>query len=182
MGSPANGAETVTAAPIVKPLPPELFKALGTNAEIRWSAMRDQGYHVPVDRFFVRNHTSTPIIDADTWRLEVFGAGLRGGPRSFSLAELRRLPAETRSVTVECAGNGRGHFTTQQGQTVSGTAWGWAPSASPAGEAYGCQPCSGWPASTVAPSTYSRPASTRTSSPAASTSARCGARCRSTKP
>lgn len=124
MASPAAPGATAAAGPIVKPLPAELFKVLGTNAEMRWSAMHDQGYHVPVDRFFVRNHTSTPIIDADTWRLEVFGAGLRGGSRSFSLAELRRLPAETRSVTVECAGNGRDYFKSQQGQTVAGTSWG----------------------------------------------------------
>lgn len=117
--APASAAGT-----IVKPLPADLFRVLGTNAEMRWSAMRDQGYHVPVDRFFVRNHTSTPIIDADTWRLEVFGTGLRGGPQTFSLAELRRLPAETRSVTLECAGNGRDYFRSQQGQSVSGTAWG----------------------------------------------------------
>jgi hypothetical protein len=67
------------AGPIVKPLPPELFTVFGTNAEMRWSAMRGQGFHVPIDRFFVRNHTSTPIIDAAAWRLEVSGAGLRGG-------------------------------------------------------------------------------------------------------
>jgi len=36
---------------------------------------------------------------------------------------LRRLPSETLTATVECAGNGRSYFTTQQGQTVSGTAW-----------------------------------------------------------
>src|SRR4051812_22221184 len=123
-GGPARAADTPASGPIVKPLPAELFRALGTNAEMRWSAMRRQGYHVPIDRFFVRNHTSTPIIDADTWRLEVSGAGLCGGPRSFSLADLRRLPAETRSVTVECAGNGRGYCTAQQGQSVTGTAWG----------------------------------------------------------
>ncbi|GAB2569766.1 sulfite oxidase [Paractinoplanes abujensis] len=112
------------AAPIVKPLPPELFKPLGTNAETLWSSLKDVGYHVPIDRFFVRNHTSTPIIDSASWRLTVFGAGLRGGPVEFSLRDLRRLPSVTRSVTVECAGNGRSYFTTQQGQTVSGTAWG----------------------------------------------------------
>jgi DMSO/TMAO reductase YedYZ molybdopterin-dependent catalytic subunit len=120
LARPAHAAE----GPIVKPLPPELFKVFGTNAETRWSALKDVGYHVPVDRFFVRNHTSTPIIDAAAWALEVFGAGLRGGPAHFSLADLRRLPSVTRSVTVECAGNGRGYFTSQQGQTVSGTAWG----------------------------------------------------------
>lgn len=118
------GSPAAAAGPIVKPLPPELLIPRGTNAETRWAALRDQGYHVPIDRFFVRNHTSTPIIDAAGWRLTVTGAGLRGGPATFSLRELRRLPAETRSVTVECAGNGRGYFGSQQGQTVSGTAWG----------------------------------------------------------
>jgi DMSO/TMAO reductase YedYZ molybdopterin-dependent catalytic subunit len=116
--APASGA----AGPIVKPLPPELFTVFGTNAEMRWSAMRDQGYLVPIDRFFVRNHTSTPVIDADTWTLKLFGAGLRG-TAEFSLPQLRRLPSETVTATVECAGNGRSYYTTQQGQTVSGTAW-----------------------------------------------------------
>ncbi|MBM2616560.1 sulfite oxidase [Actinoplanes sp. LDG1-06] len=118
--SPATAAD----GPIVKPLPPELFRTFGTNAETLWSALKDVGYHVPIDRFFVRNHTSTPIIDADAWRLTVFGAGLRGGPVEFSLRDLKRLPSVARSVTIECAGNGRSYFTTQQSQTVSGTAWG----------------------------------------------------------
>jgi DMSO/TMAO reductase YedYZ molybdopterin-dependent catalytic subunit len=111
------------AGPIVKPLPPELFKVLGTNAEMRWESLRDQGHFVPIDRFFVRNHTSTPIIDPATWQLEVVGSGLRGDPATFTLDELRALPAETRDVAVECAGNGRSFFTSQQGETVSGTAW-----------------------------------------------------------
>jgi DMSO/TMAO reductase YedYZ molybdopterin-dependent catalytic subunit len=118
-----QGAAAAGPGPIVKPLPPELFTVLGTNAEMRWSAMADQGYLVPVDRFFVRNHTSTPIIDASDWRLRIFGAGLRHGPVALSFAELRRLPSEIVTATVECAGNGRSYFTTQQGQAVSGTAW-----------------------------------------------------------
>ncbi|MEU4238249.1 molybdopterin-dependent oxidoreductase [Actinoplanes sp. NPDC026619] len=127
LSAAAGGIAVLPAAaagPILKPLPPELFTVFGTNAEMRWSAMRDQGFHVPIDRFFVRNHTSTPIIDAAAWRLEIFGAGLRGAPVTFSLADLKRFPAETRSVAVECAGNGRSYYSTQQGQTVSGTAWG----------------------------------------------------------
>jgi DMSO/TMAO reductase YedYZ molybdopterin-dependent catalytic subunit len=118
-----EASSAAAAGPIVKPLPPDLFTVFGSNAEMRWSAMRDQGYLVPVDRFFVRDHTSTPLIDADTWRLTVDGAGLRGGPAEFSLAELRRLPSETAIAAVECAGNGRSFFTTQQGQSVTGTAW-----------------------------------------------------------
>ena len=124
VGGPANPAAAADpAGPIVKPLPPEFFTVFGTNAEMRWSAMRDQGHLVPVDRFFVRNHTSTPIIDADGWQLRIAGDGLRGGPVAFSLPELRRLPSETITAAVECAGNGRSYYTTQQGQTVSGTAW-----------------------------------------------------------
>jgi DMSO/TMAO reductase YedYZ molybdopterin-dependent catalytic subunit len=119
IGSPAAAA----AGPIVKPLPPEWFTVLGTNAEMRWSALADQDYLVPIDRFFVRNHTSTPIIEPADWRLRVTGAGLRHGPAEFSYDDLRRLPAETITSAVECAGNGRSYFTTQQGQTVSGTAW-----------------------------------------------------------
>jgi DMSO/TMAO reductase YedYZ molybdopterin-dependent catalytic subunit len=118
-----KAASADSGSPIVKPLPPELFTVFGSNAEMRWSAMREQGYLVPVDRFFVRDHTSTPIIDAKTWRLTIDGAGLRGGGVEFSLAELRRLPSETAIAAVECAGNGRSFFTTQQGQTVTGTAW-----------------------------------------------------------
>jgi DMSO/TMAO reductase YedYZ molybdopterin-dependent catalytic subunit len=118
-----QAASADAAGPIVKPLPPDLFTVFGSNAEMRWSAMRDQGYLVPVDRFFVRDHTSTPIIDAGTWRLTVDGAGLRGGPAEFSVADLRGLPHETAIAAVECAGNGRSFFTTQQGRTVTGTAW-----------------------------------------------------------
>ena len=118
-----TGAAAAAPGPVLKPLPPELFTVRGTNAEMRWSALADQGYLVPIDRFFVRNHTSTPIIDTADWRLRLFGAGLRHGPVALTYDELRRLPSETVTAAVECAGNGRSYFTTQQGQQVSGTAW-----------------------------------------------------------
>lgn len=114
--------------PIVKPLPPELFTVYGSNAEMRWEAMAGQGYHTPIDRFFVRDHTSTPRIDAHTWRLKLFGSGLRGSPGAdapveFGYHELRAMPSRTVTAFIECTGNGRSFFTSQQGQTVSGTAW-----------------------------------------------------------
>jgi DMSO/TMAO reductase YedYZ molybdopterin-dependent catalytic subunit len=123
---PAGSASA--AGPIVKPLPPELFEVYGTNAETRWEAMSGQGYLTQVDRFFVRNHTSTPLIDAATWRLRLFGTGLRGAPAAdrpieFTYRDLLELPSETITAAVECAGNGRSYFTSQQGQAVSGTAW-----------------------------------------------------------
>ncbi|WP_141577086.1 sulfite oxidase [Actinomadura sp. WMMA1423] len=116
------------AAGIVKPLPPELFIPQGTNAEMRWEAMRGQGYLTPADRFFVRNHVATPLIDARTWRLRLWGTGLRGAPAEdrpveFTYEDLLRLPSETVTAFIECTGNGRGFYTSQQGQEVSGTAW-----------------------------------------------------------
>ncbi|GAA0694015.1 sulfite oxidase [Streptomyces cellulosae] len=123
---PARAADGDT---IVKPLPPETFVRHGTNAETRWEALRGIGHHTPNDLFFVRNHTATPRIGADDWRLRLWGSGLRGGPGEdrpveFGYDDLRRLPSVTRTAFVECAGNGRSGFTTQQGETVSGTPWG----------------------------------------------------------
>ena len=60
---------------------------------------RDQGYKTANERFFVRNHTATPLIDAATWQLRVFGSALRGSPdvdhaRTFSYRDLRKLPCQ----------------------------------------------------------------------------------------
>jgi DMSO/TMAO reductase YedYZ molybdopterin-dependent catalytic subunit len=126
--APGRAAAAAAAGPIVKPLPPELFEVHGTNAETRWEAMRGQGYLTPVDRFFVRDHTSTPSLDEATWRLRLFGSGLRGSPTAaqpleFGYRDLLDLPSETITAFIECAGNGRSFFTGQQGQPVSGTAW-----------------------------------------------------------
>ena len=110
---------------IVKPLPPEWFIQLGTNAEMRWEAMRDQGYTVANERFFVRNHTATPRIDAATWRLRVFGSGLRRGRGGeFSYDQLARLDAREVTCAIECAGNGRRYLDVQQGTPAPGSQWG----------------------------------------------------------
>ncbi|SHN27705.1 sulfite oxidase [Actinacidiphila paucisporea] len=122
-------ADTPAPGPgIVKPLPPEWFTIRGTNAETNWAALRGTGFHTPVDRFFVRNHSSTPVLDQDTWSLKLWGSGLRGAPGvdrpvEFDYHDLRRMPSVSIDAFVECAGNGRSYFTTQQGDTVTGTAW-----------------------------------------------------------
>jgi DMSO/TMAO reductase YedYZ molybdopterin-dependent catalytic subunit len=136
---------------------------------MHWEAMRDQGCLVPIDRFFVRNHTSTPLIDAATWRLKLFGGGLRGRPTAdapieLSYEQLRRLPATTLTAFVACAGNGRSFFGSPQAgrypvrRGSSGrSAWrGGAASASP-------RYC-GSPASPMARSMSCRRASTPTGS------------------
>jgi DMSO/TMAO reductase YedYZ molybdopterin-dependent catalytic subunit len=108
---------------IVKPLPPEWFVDYGTNAEMRWEAMRGQPHLVANDRFFVRNHTATPRLDPASYRLALSGSGLRRGPVSFSLDELEAMPARTITAAIECAGNGRSYFGSVQGTPIAGTPW-----------------------------------------------------------
>jgi len=114
--------------PIVRPLPAGEFYGHGLNAEMRWEVMRGQGYAVPSASFFVRNHTATPLIDAETWSLRVFGTGLRsavtaGQAIRFSYQDLLDRSARTVVASIECAGNGRRFFAGQQGQAVPGTPW-----------------------------------------------------------
>ena len=77
-------------SPISKPLPSQLFVNFGSNAEMRWDAMAGLGYTIPND----------PIVDQASWRLSLFGTGLKGAPAAtspltFTLDALRALPAKT---------------------------------------------------------------------------------------
>jgi DMSO/TMAO reductase YedYZ molybdopterin-dependent catalytic subunit len=122
--TPKASADFPVAQGIVKKLPEEWFERLGTNAEMKWQAMADEGYLTPVEKFFVRNHTMTEAIDPLRYRLNVFGSGLKDpNGRSFTLRELRDMPSETRIAFMECAGNGRSFFGSQQGTPVPGSAW-----------------------------------------------------------
>ncbi len=132
LASPARAGAataTTTTSPIVKPLPPEWFIDYGTNAEMIWSAVPGLGYAIPNERFFVRDHVATPLIDAGTWSLGLWGDGLRGAPTqeqpfSLSYEQLRSLPSVEATTFIECAGNGRSFFASQQGTPASGTQWG----------------------------------------------------------
>ena len=122
--APAAGAFPA----ILKPTPPALFKDFGTNAETLWSSVDPKAYLTPQSRLFVRNHTKTPTIDRSTYALRVYGDGLatprsEGEALSLTFADLQKLPHHELTAVVECTGNGRSLFTTQQGQNVSGTAW-----------------------------------------------------------
>lgn len=132
-----------TLSAIVKPLPAELFirrpadadsgqadnayddtlAHRSGNAEMRWESMAGQGYHTPTDRFFVRHHTVTPRIDAAEWRLRVHGDGVRRAV-AFGYDELLSMPGRTMDAAVECAGNGRRFYGTQQGLRAPGAQWG----------------------------------------------------------
>ncbi|MGH3359495.1 MAG: sulfite oxidase [Nocardioidaceae bacterium] len=112
---------------IVKPLPRRWFHDYGSNAEMRWDSVLPR-YLTPTPRLFVRDHTATPRIDARSYALEIFGDGLRrprgaDDPVTLSYERLRSLPARTVVSLVECTGNGRAFFGTQQGTPADGTPW-----------------------------------------------------------
>jgi DMSO/TMAO reductase YedYZ molybdopterin-dependent catalytic subunit len=125
--------QAASPGPILKPLPPDLFyvyesSSIGANAEMRWEVMKDKGYLVPAENFYIRDHTSTPLIDARTWRLKVFGSGLRGSPGidnavTFSYEDLLGMPPAKVISFIECAGNAREFFWLQQGKAVTSVPW-----------------------------------------------------------
>jgi len=72
----------------------------------------------PNDLFYVRSHLPVPAqLDAATWTLKV--GGEVDSPLSLSIDEIKKLPAVTVTVTLECAGNGRAFFQ----PAVAGIQW-----------------------------------------------------------
>jgi DMSO/TMAO reductase YedYZ molybdopterin-dependent catalytic subunit len=118
----------VTTPGICKPLPPEQFVHHDTNAEMRWDTVDPAAALTTQERLFVRSHTSTPTIDAATYRLRIFGDGLvdpltADQALTFGYDDLRSLGEETCTGVFECTGNGRSFFDTQQGRPAPGTQW-----------------------------------------------------------
>ena len=61
----------------------------------------------PIEDFYVvSKNVIDPTVIADHWQLEL--AGLIRQPLTWTLAEFRALPAETRAITLECISNGVG--------------------------------------------------------------------------
>lgn len=59
----------------------------------------------PIGLHYVLTHYDIPAVDPDEWRLSV--TGLVGRELTLTLDEVRARPVVRRSVTLECAGNGR---------------------------------------------------------------------------
>ena len=116
-------AAAQSTSPIVKPLPPEWFIPLGTNAEMRWEAMRDQGYRV-AERALLRPqpHRDAAHRPGDLPAASCSAAGCGARARSAS-RDLHRLPSRELTAFIECAGNGRSFFASQQGTPAPGSAW-----------------------------------------------------------
>ncbi len=74
-------------------------------------AVFNEGLLTPNDAFYVRYHLAglpTDSINPDTYRLAVKGEV--NTPLSFSLAEIKALPAIEIVAVSQCSGNGRGFF------------------------------------------------------------------------
>ena len=59
----------------------------------------------PAGLHYLLTHYDIPAVDPASWRLEIGGAVQT--PLRLSLADLQAFPAQSRVVTLECAGNGR---------------------------------------------------------------------------
>ena len=66
------------------------------------------GTITPSDLHFQRHHGGIAVIDPKRWKLLLHGLVER--ELVFTLDDLRRLPAVTRTCFVECAGNGRAAY------------------------------------------------------------------------
>jgi sulfite oxidase len=71
------------------------------------------------DLFFVRGHHAPPGDVSTPWTLTIDGDVAR--PITLQLEDVRRMRAERRPATIECAGNGRGRF---ELPATSGVQWG----------------------------------------------------------
>ncbi len=107
----------------VKPVPADLFYALGSNYEMRWEVMANKGYVVPIENFFVRSHTRTPHIDLSTYRLKIFGTGVEN-EIELTYDDIMSMAMESETKYIECAGNARKLFGQQGGcSPPGGTQW-----------------------------------------------------------
>ena len=102
----------------------------GSNAEMRWDCRRRPRVRDPERPLLrARPHRHADRRTPRRWQLNVFGTGLKGSP---DRGEPRHVHPTTRSGRcrgrrstrfIECAGNGRSFFGTQQGTPAAGTQW-----------------------------------------------------------
>lgn len=67
-------------------------------------------FDVYSDIFYVRNHLPVPMIDPETYELEVEIEGTNK-KATYSLKQLKNLPKRSISATIMCAGNRRSEMT-----------------------------------------------------------------------
>ncbi|HET6385095.1 MAG TPA: sulfite oxidase [Armatimonadota bacterium] len=120
---PGSASETLPSSSVlVKPTPDEFFIDHGSDQEMRWETLYDRGYLVPNELFYVRNHSPTPRIDAETWKVRVEGPGVE---RSLEIGydDLLGIPSVSVIRAIECAGNARTFLGEAYETDIPGTSW-----------------------------------------------------------
>ncbi len=95
---PSRAGETVIPwldQPAENPVP-EVIKT-----QLVWEDL--DSWVTPNDKFFSIAHFDRPVIDANTWKLEI--DGLVEKSMALTLAELKARPRQKVTFTVECSGN-----------------------------------------------------------------------------
>jgi sulfane dehydrogenase subunit SoxC len=103
---PAEGSGAPAAAPAgptTGPLTPEELQLGARNHSMPLEALRRDV--TPPGLHYILTHFDIPDIDPAAWHLRISGAVERA--LELSMAALRKDPAITVPVTLECAGNGR---------------------------------------------------------------------------
>lgn len=103
---PAEGSgepAAVPAGPTTGPLTPEELQLGARNHSMPLEALRRDV--TPPGLHYILTHFDIPDIDPAAWHLRISGAVERA--LELSMAALRKDPAITVPVTLECAGNGR---------------------------------------------------------------------------
>ena len=81
--------------------PPENPEPGAVRNLLQWQEL--DSWITPNDEFFAIGHYNWPVIDAQTWTLEVGGRTAR--PLAFTLDQLRARPRREVTFTLECSGN-----------------------------------------------------------------------------
>ena len=61
------------------------------------------GGPTPNDKFYITSYSSTPLVNVDSWRFTI--KGMVENPRTFSYADIRKLPKIDQMLTLECISN-----------------------------------------------------------------------------
>lgn len=99
LAQPASGA-VVPWSDQPAPVPPPLTDAIKNQTP--WEAL--DSWITPNEKFFAIGHYGWPQIEAKDFRLEI--AGLVERPASLTLEQIRALPRQEATCTIECSGNG----------------------------------------------------------------------------
>ena len=73
----------------------------GIKSQLVWEEL--DSWVTPNDKFFSISHFNRPVIDTNSWKLEI--DGLVKKPMSLTLADLKARPRQDTVFTIECSGN-----------------------------------------------------------------------------